>query len=65
MDNLNDYYSVQLKKDRLAQLDARRPRFRFHHLDLADGAAMARLFDDGAVRRRGRTWRPRPASATR
>ncbi len=44
VDNLNDYYSVQLKKDRLAALmpDA---RFRFHHLDLADIAGVARLFD--------------------
>jgi UDP-glucuronate 4-epimerase len=44
VDNLNDYYSVQLKRDRLARLtpDA---RFRFHHLDLADVAGVARLFD--------------------
>jgi UDP-glucuronate 4-epimerase len=43
VDNLNDYYSVRLKEDRLAQL-AGEPRFRFQRLDLADGAAAARLF---------------------
>ena len=44
LDNLNDYYSVQLKKDRLAQLEPH-PRFRFHKLDLADRPAMSRLFE--------------------
>jgi UDP-glucuronate 4-epimerase len=44
LDNVNDYYSVRLKEDRLAQL-AREPSFRFERLDLAAGAAMARLFD--------------------
>ena len=44
LDNLNDYYSVQLKKDRLAQLEPH-PRFRFHKLDLADRSAMSRLFE--------------------
>ncbi len=43
VDNLNDYYSVQLKEDRLAQLGGE-ARFRFQRLDLADGAAAARLF---------------------
>ena len=43
LDNLNDYYSVRLKQDRLDQL---RPQagFRFHQIDLADQAAMAQLF---------------------
>ena len=44
VDNLNDYYSVQLKEDRLAQLGGE-ARFRFQRLDLADGAAAARLFE--------------------
>ncbi len=44
LDNLNDYYSVQLKQDRLAQLEPH-PRFRFHKLDLTDRPAMSRLFD--------------------
>ena len=43
LDNLNDYYSVQLKKDRLAQIEPH-PRFRFYKLDLADRPAVARLF---------------------
>lgn len=44
VDNLNDYYDPQLKRDRLAQL-ASHPAFTFHHLDLADGQAVKRLFD--------------------
>ncbi len=42
LDNLNDYYSVQLKRDRLAQLDDQ-PRFTFHKIDLADAAAVQGL----------------------
>ncbi|MCR5562696.1 MAG: NAD-dependent epimerase [Desulfovibrio sp.] len=46
IDNLNDYYDVQLKKDRLAQLAAgpNAAAFHFRKLDLADGAGVARLF---------------------
>ncbi|WP_165176301.1 NAD-dependent epimerase [Desulfovibrio sp. ZJ369] len=47
IDNCNDYYDVQLKKDRLAQLEvlpAARSRFRFELLDLADRAGMEALF---------------------
>ena len=36
IDNLSDYYDVNLKKDRLAQLP-QTSRFLFEHLDLADG----------------------------
>jgi UDP-glucuronate 4-epimerase len=43
LDNLNPYYSVKLKEDRLAQLEGR-PRFAFARLDLADRAGMERLF---------------------
>ncbi len=43
LDNLNDYYSVQLKKDRLALLHDY-SNFRFHQVDLADREAMERLF---------------------
>jgi UDP-glucuronate 4-epimerase len=43
LDNLNDYYSVQLKRDRLARLEGK-PGFRFVHLDVADRDSMARLF---------------------
>jgi len=43
LDNLNDYYDVRLKEDRLAQLQAL-PGFAFHRLDLADQDGVARLF---------------------
>ncbi|CAM5787345.1 NAD-dependent epimerase OS=Rhizobacter sp OX=1909292 GN=H7337_10840 PE=4 SV=1 [Rhizobacter fulvus] len=44
LDNLNDYYDVRLKSDRLAQLTLS-PHFRFVKLDLADRAGMAQLFE--------------------
>ena len=40
VDSLNDYYSVQLKRDRLARLEAAGGHFAFHHLDFADEAAL-------------------------
>jgi UDP-glucuronate 4-epimerase len=41
IDNLNDYYSVQLKRDRLADLLSRyRGRFTFVEVDFADSAAL-------------------------
>jgi UDP-glucuronate 4-epimerase len=43
LDNLNPYYSVKLKEDRLAQLEGH-PRFTFARLDLAERAGMERLF---------------------
>ena len=43
LDNCNDYYDVQLKRDRLARLEGR-PGFRFVEADLADGASMEKLF---------------------
>ena len=43
IDNLNDYYAVSLKRDRLKQL-APRPNFRFVEMDMADRAAMEALF---------------------
>lgn len=43
LDNLNDYYSVQLKLDRLARLTPQ-PGFRFVKLDVADREGMAALF---------------------
>ncbi|AVZ79819.1 protein CapI [Zoogloeaceae bacteirum Par-f-2] len=43
LDNLNDYYDPRLKEDRLARL-ASHANFRFVKLDVADRAAMARLF---------------------
>jgi UDP-glucuronate 4-epimerase len=44
-DNVNDYYSVQLKEDRLKQL-AGLPGFQFVRGDLADDAAVKKLFHE-------------------
>ncbi len=43
LDNINDYYDVQLKHDRLAILEEK-PGFAFHKLDLADRSGLDRLF---------------------
>jgi UDP-glucuronate 4-epimerase len=39
VDNLNEYYSVSLKRDRVEKL-SEQDGFTFHHLDLADAAAL-------------------------
>jgi UDP-glucuronate 4-epimerase len=44
IDNLNDYYDVQLKANRLGQLTPF-PDFTFHQIDLADEKAMEKAFD--------------------
>lgn len=43
LDNLNDYYSVRLKEDRLARLTPQRG-FRFVKMDVADRPGIERLF---------------------
>lgn len=43
IDNLNDYYDTQLKRDRLARLDGQSD-FSFVQLDISDRDAMADLF---------------------
>lgn len=43
LDNLNDYYDVNLKKDRLKRLQDK-PGFRFVQLDIADRPGMEALF---------------------
>ncbi len=43
LDNLNDYYDVKLKRDRLSEL-LKLPHFRFVEADLADDTAMEDLF---------------------
>ncbi len=43
LDNLNDYYSVQLKRDRLARLTPY-PNFRFVQMDVADRPGIEALF---------------------
>jgi len=45
MDNLNDYYDVQLKRDRLTWFDDE-PNFTFRALDLADREGMEALFSE-------------------
>ncbi len=45
VDNVNDYYDVQLKRDRLAQLDGKE-RYSMVELDLADRDSVRRLFAD-------------------
>jgi UDP-glucuronate 4-epimerase len=44
LDNLNPYYDVRLKQDRLAQFIAH-PNYVHHQVDLADRDAVAGLFD--------------------
>jgi UDP-glucuronate 4-epimerase len=46
LDNLNDYYDPQLKRDRMAALAAG-PLFRHVNLELADREGVATLFQDG------------------
>lgn len=50
VDNLNPYYSVQLKRDRLKQLEGA-AGFRQLELDLADRATVERLFAQGGFQR--------------
>ncbi|MDF3125751.1 NAD-dependent epimerase [Rheinheimera sp. 1928-s] len=50
IDNLNDYYEVQLKLDRLAQLKPEK-NFVFYRLDLADRDGIANLFSESQFER--------------
>ena len=45
VDNLNEYYDAQLKRDRLSRL-RNHPQFLFLRLDLSDRDAVAKLFGD-------------------
>ena len=47
LDNINAYYDVKLKHDRLAQLESQ-PGFRFEKLELADAAGIQKLFENNA-----------------
>ncbi len=49
IDNLNPYYSPQLKQARLAELVGHRPEFRFVQADFADRAALAAAIDGADV----------------
>ncbi|MGK5094490.1 NAD-dependent epimerase/dehydratase family protein [Deltaproteobacteria bacterium TL4] len=48
LDNLNDYYDVQLKKDRLALLQ-KEPNFHFYPYDLTDLAALQLVFNQHSI----------------
>ena len=50
IDNLNDYYDVELKKARLQQL-RQFENFSFHRIDLADADALQSLFAEHAFER--------------
>lgn len=50
LDNLNHYYDPALKSARLARLEPR-AGFRFERVDVADGAAMERVFRDHSIDR--------------
>jgi len=43
IDNLNDYYDVALKRDRLRLLNAS-AQFKFHHLDICDHTALQEIY---------------------
>lgn len=46
VDNLNETYDVRLKMWRLRCLSAESRNFKFHKLDIADAAALAKLFEE-------------------
>lgn len=48
LDNLNDYYDIRLKEDRLARL-RQFERFSFHKLDITDQVGVAELFADAII----------------
>lgn len=50
LDNLNDYYSVELKKSRLEQLQTHE-RFQFVEMDLADRSGIEELFREQQFQR--------------
>lgn len=49
LDNLNDYYDVQLKKDRLKYVVGEHENFHFLKADLEDRQAINRLFSDHSI----------------
>ena len=50
VDNLNDYYDIRLKQDRLARLTSRE-NFSCHRLDVADRSGMEAVFGESKVDR--------------
>lgn len=47
IDNLNDYYDIQLKKDRLKQLDHK--NHKFYRLDISDHEALKKVFEENKI----------------
>jgi UDP-glucuronate 4-epimerase len=45
LDNMNDYYDVQLKESRADILSAQKGSYSFHHIDISDYAALTALFE--------------------
>ena len=45
IDNVNDYYGVKLKRDRLAELERRHNSFEFIEVDFADQPALAKALE--------------------
>jgi UDP-glucuronate 4-epimerase len=48
IDNMNDYYDVQLKKDRLKLLEGN-TQFEFYQIDLSDREPLYQLFEDKTI----------------
>ncbi|MFP7297134.1 NAD-dependent epimerase [Neobacillus niacini] len=48
VDNLNDYYDVTLKKERLKQLE-NHDHFTFYQVDLADQPSLNQIFEDHSI----------------
>lgn len=63
LDNLNDYYSVALKRARLEQLSALQG-FHFQKMDIVDKPALMGLFN-GIASPKWCTWRRKRAFVTR
>jgi len=51
LDNLNDYYDVQLKRDRLTQLDPynKSSLFEFHKMDIANLSDLEKIFKETKI----------------
>ncbi len=47
IDNINDYYDVKLKHDRLSSLEKEFPDFKFIKCDLSDKNSLIKVFADG------------------
>jgi UDP-glucuronate 4-epimerase len=48
IDNMNDYYDIQLKKNRLKLLEGN-SHFEFHQIDLSDRGSLFQLFEDKSI----------------